>query len=60
MAIGNKNWKTSRTLWVNVLALMALIAQSKYGFVISLEEEASALIVVNMILRIFTDRGLSR
>jgi len=60
MAMGNKNWKTSKTIWLNIIAIIALVAQSRYGFVISGEEQAGALIVINMILRIFTDRGLAK
>jgi len=56
----NKTWYASRTLWVNAVAFIALVAQMKYGFVISGEEQVGVLVMANLILRIFTDKGLSK
>jgi len=48
----------SKTLWVNLIALIALIAQLEYGFVIAPEEQASAIAVINLALRALTKEGL--
>ena len=48
----------SKTLWVNLMALIALIAQLEYGFVIPPGEQASAIVVINLVLRVITNEGL--
>lgn len=48
-------WYASRTLWVNVLAIAAMIAQGITGKeVINMELQATVLGVVNIILRLVT------
>ena len=51
-------WR-SKTLWVNTLALIALILQGQFGFVIGPEEQAAIIIVANLILRAFTNTGIT-
>lgn len=53
-----KQWWKSKTVWANVIATAALIAQSQYGFVIPAEIQGYALIGVNFILRIITKTEL--
>ena len=48
----------SKTLWVNLIALVALVTQLEYGFVVAPGEQASAIVVINLILRIITKEGL--
>jgi len=48
----------SKTLWINALALIALIAQLRYGFIFSIEEQAALITVINLVLRIFTKKEL--
>jgi len=48
----------SKTLWVNLIALGALIAQLEFGFVVAPEEQASAIVVINLLLRVITKEGL--
>ena len=55
-----KPWFLSRTLWLNILAMVAMIIQSRYGFVISVEEQVAIITVANIILRIFTDQELTK
>ena len=56
----SKPWYTSKTLWVNAIAFVALALQSfGTGFVIGVEEQAGILIVLNILLRIITKTGLS-
>ena len=50
----SKTWYTSKTLWVNVVAIIALIAQGQFGFVIDPATQAGVLVTVNMLLRVIT------
>ena len=48
----------SKTLWVNLIAFGWFIFQQRYGFPISMEVQAEILALVNMVLRILTDKKL--
>lgn len=52
-----KIWK-SKTFWVNLISLVALAVQIKYGYVVSLELQVVALGIVNLILRAITKEGI--
>ena len=55
MATESKAWYTSKTLWVNALAIAAIIAQGVTGKeVIGLELQGTILAGINMILRLIT------
>ena len=54
-----KTWYTSKTLWVNAIALIALIVQGMTGFVIDIEAQAGLLVVINIILRVITKEGVT-
>lgn len=54
-----KNIVYSKTMWANILAMVALLLQFRYGFVISPEEQAAILAVINMLLRLITQEKLS-
>lgn len=56
--IEKKEWYKSKTVWINVIMLVALIAQAQAGFVVSPEEQMGILAVINLILRIITTQGL--
>lgn len=43
----------SKMVWVNIIALVALIAQNHFGFTISEELQVELLTIINIILRIF-------
>ena len=49
-----KQWFYSKTLWMNLIALVAMLAQNYTGFVIDIEAQGALLIVINIILRIVT------
>lgn len=49
-----KAWYDSKTLWVNVIALIAFIAQKVWGYVIDPATQIQVLLMVNIILRIVT------
>jgi hypothetical protein len=55
----SKKWYLSKTLWVNAIAIAALIAQAQLGFVMSGEEQVAILAVINLILRVVTKEPLS-
>lgn len=44
----------SKTLWVNIIAFIAMLVQTQTGFVIGPEEQISILAVLNVILRFLT------
>jgi hypothetical protein len=46
-----KKWYYSKTFWANIIAGVAVIAQTSYGFVLPLEYQMLALSLVNMGLR---------
>ena len=54
-----KRWYTSKTLWLNLLAIVALVAQTAFGYVLDAEAQAALLAIINLILRIITKKGLS-
>jgi hypothetical protein len=53
-----KQWYQSKTIWINVVALLALIAQIRTGFVISPTEQIAIITVINLMLRAITGSGL--
>ena len=55
-----KKWIRSKTLWVNLIAIVAIIIQAEYGFVVSPEIELMVLGAVNLVLRKLTNEGLER
>lgn len=55
---GGKPFYLSKTLWVNVIALVAIIVQGYYGFVISPEIQGLALVIINIVLRKLTKEEL--
>ena len=57
--MNTKRWYTSKTLWLNLLAIVALVAQAEFGYVLDAEAQAALLAVINLILRIITKEGLS-
>jgi len=51
-------WK-SKTIIVNFICLVALIIQSQTSFIITPEEQAALVAVINLILRAITNQGLT-
>ena len=50
----DKKFYLSKTFWVNILAVIALVIQSQFGYVISPETQVSILAVLNILLRAIT------
>jgi len=51
--MGKPFWR-SKTFWVNIIAVIGIMTQTQFGFVISPEEQAALLGVINLILRAVT------
>jgi len=54
-----KPWYKSRTVWANVIATGAMIAQASLGFEVSAEEAGAVLVIVNLIMRAATKEPLT-
>ena len=54
-----KSWYKSRTVWLNVLAAVALFLQQQFGYIFSVELQGLVLMVLNLVLRFQTDTGIS-
>lgn len=48
----------SKTFWVNVIALIAMLAQTQTGFIISPEEQIAIIAVINILLRVVTGQPI--
>ena len=54
-----KKWYYSKTVWVNLIAAVAVLLQSITGTeVINVEAQMGIVVVLNLILRIVTKQGL--
>jgi len=56
--VETKKFYESKTFWVNIIAMVALIIQAKYGFVVAPEEQVAALAIINLVLRAITKKPL--
>lgn len=54
-----KPFYLSKTFWVNIIALVAMLIQTKTGFVIDLETQTAILAIINLILRALTGSEIS-
>ena len=50
----SKKFWLSKTFWINILAIAALIIQTQTGFVFSPEAQVSVLALLNIVLRAVT------
>ncbi len=59
-----KHWSQSLTLWVNFIAIVAIILNSQFGIELDAETQAvvatSILAILNIILRLFTKTGIRK
>lgn len=53
-----KSWYRSKVLWVNVLAVLAMLAEEYLKTGLSAEDQVSILAVVNIALRVITREPL--
>lgn len=49
----------SKTFWINILALVGMVAQSQSSFVINPEMQIAILGVINIILRVVTKQEVT-
>jgi uncharacterized membrane protein len=49
----------SKTFWVNVIAIGALVANNQFGLEIDTENQAALLAVINIVLRAVTNEPLT-
>ena len=57
--MNTKRWYTSKTLWLNLLAIAAFVAQAEFGYILDAEAQSVILAAINLLLRIITKKGLS-
>lgn len=55
----DKMWYTSKTMWVNIVGVVAIMLQSRYGYVMSPEIQVGVLGVVNIVLRTITKSAIN-
>jgi len=53
-----KSWYLSKTLWVNIIAIVVLLSKGLLGFDVTAEEAGAILVVVNVVLRAVTKEPL--
>lgn len=53
-----KTWYTSKMMWVNAIAIVAIIAQGQFGFIIDPVAQVAILGVINIVLRAITGEGI--
>lgn len=49
----------SKTLWVNLIAVLAVLIQSQTGVMVDAETQMAILAVVNLVLRVATKEPVS-
>jgi len=54
-----KEFFYSKTFWVNVIALVAIVLQSYTDFIIAPEAQASILVLINLVLRAITGEEIT-
>jgi len=60
----NKHWYASKTLWVNFLAIVAIILNNQFGIELDVEVQAalatSILAIINIVLRFVTKQPVGK
>ena len=54
-----KKFYLSKTFWINIIAIAAILAQTQIGFVIEPQSQAAILAVINLGLRAITKQPIS-
>ena len=49
-----KEWYHSKTIWVNIIAMIAILLQAVFGFLVTPEEQMAVIVIVNLLLRAIT------
>jgi len=53
-----KQWYTSKTLWINAIGILVIIAQMQFGFIIDPAGQVGLLAALNILLRVITGESL--
>jgi hypothetical protein len=53
-----KKWYASKTIIINLIAVVTLLIQTQTGFVISPADQVGILAFVNLVLRMVTNTGI--
>jgi len=53
-----KEYLKSKTLWINIIAVIAIVSAEQFGFVLDGTMQTSLLAMINMILRLITTEEL--
>lgn len=54
-----KDWWKSKTLWINLIAIGAIIVRAEYGLVLAPAGEVALLGAINLVLRMITKEELN-
>ena len=54
-----KKWYMSKTVWINLIALGAMMIQTQTGFIVGPEFQTMALTMVNLAVRAVTKQELT-
>lgn len=54
----SKTWYSSKTLWMNVIGIIAIVAQTQFGFLVDPAAQVVVLAMINIILRIVTGEDI--
>lgn len=53
-----KQWYRSRTIWVNLISIVAILIQTKTGYFIGPDIQSGVLGAINLVLRIYTHKEI--
>ena len=59
MSNENKPWYYSKTIWTNLLVMVAFILNGQFGFELAAAEQVAILTVINIVLRTITKNEIS-
>lgn len=57
--IVSKKWYLSKTLYLNLIAILLILVQSNTGFIFPVEYQATILAVLNAINRMITNTNIT-
>jgi hypothetical protein len=57
--IMKKPWYKSKTVWVNIIAVIVLIVQTQTGLIVPENYQTWAIIAINFLLRLITKEELT-
>lgn len=55
-----KKWYLSKTVWMNLVGVAAILIQTQTGFIIDAEAQAAILALINLVLRAVTKEAITK